>query len=530
MKIAVGKKLIIPITVMAVLSFVFFFLFKSSPKAEVKHDAFDLSSIRKRGKLIAITDFNSTDYFIEKNEPKGFNYELLKSFSQHLGVGIEIVTENNIENALKILSSGKADLVAIGLPENSSGLKDIRLSSPVDETRQVLVKMKERREPVIKDKSERTRLMNQLGLGTSAIYIQTGYSVPEAYLPLASALGDSVSILEVPYEQESLIKYVAEGLIDFAICDENIAVLNSQVYPVIDISTPASQKLKLSWAVRKNDSDTLLTELNNWISDYKKTSDFAEVYSRYYGLHRSGMVVKKDYLAGNSEKASKNKARKERSGSSKSRSGVISRFDEIIRKYSAESKWDWRLVASIIYQESRFNPAVESISGAYGLMQIMPVTARKLGIDIKSSPESNIQAGIKYLNSLVAIFDRKVPDEKEKINFVLAAYNAGPGHVLDAMKLAEKNGKNPAKWEGNVEMYLEKKSEPEFYQDPVVKFGYYKGIQSVRFVNQILNRYEHYKDLAPEIWAESAKSNDATPQTVAPGVISPGLIAPDKVK
>jgi membrane-bound lytic murein transglycosylase F len=528
LKKAVRKKLLIPVTVMAALSFVFFFLFKPAQQQEARHGAFDLSAIKKRGKLIAITDFNSTDYFIENNQPKGFNYDLLKSFSQHLGVGIEIVTENNIENAIKLLSTGKADLIAIGLPENSSGMKDIRLSSPVDETRQVLVKMKTRRDPVIKDKEERLRLMDQLGLGKSAIYIQTGYSVPEAYIPLASTLGDSVNILEVPYEQENLVKYVAEGLIDFAICDENIAVVHSQVYPVVDISTPASQKLKLSWAVRKNDSDSLLTELNRWISDYRKTGEFSEVYSRYYGLHRSGMVVKKDYLAGNTEKSSK-KNRKERTGSKSSKSGVISRFDDVIRKYSAGSKWDWRLVASIMYQESRFNPAVESISGAYGLMQIMPVTARKLGIDIKSSPESNIKAGIKYLNSLLAIFDRTVPDEKEKIHFVLAAYNAGPGHVLDAMKLAEKNGKDPGKWEGNVEMFLAKKSEPEYYQDPVVKYGYYKGIQSVKFVNQILNRYEHYKNLAPEVQPEITQSPDVTPATLAPGVISPGFVAPDKV-
>jgi membrane-bound lytic murein transglycosylase F len=528
LKKAVGKKLLIPITVMAALSFVFFFLFRPSGQKEVKHDTFDLSSIKKRGKLIAITDFNSTDYFIEKNEPKGFNYEMLKSFSDHLGVGIEIVTENNIQNAIKILSSGKADLIAIGLPENSSGMNDIRLSSPVDETRQVLVKMKDRRAPIIKEKSERLRLMDQLGLGRSAIYIQTGYAIPDAYLPLASALGDSVNVLEVPYEQENLIKYVAEGLIDFAICDENIAVVHSQVYPVVDISTPASKKLKLSWAVRKNDSDSLLTELNSWITDYKKSTEFAEVYSRYYGLHRQGMVVKKDYLAANTE----NNSRKSKSTKKEKHSaspGVISRFDDAIRKYTAGSKWDWRLIASIIYQESRFNPAVESISGAYGLMQIMPVTARKLGIDIKSSPESNIKAGVKYLNSLLAIFDRKVPDEKEKINFVLAAYNAGLGHVLDAMKLAEKNGKDPGKWEGNVETFLAKKSEPEYYQDPVVKFGYYKGIQSVNFVNQILSRYEHYKNVAPENLPEYKQSQDVAPATLSPGVMSPGLVAPDKV-
>jgi len=131
-------------------------------------------------------------------------------------------------------------------------------------------------------------------------------------------------------------------------------------------------------------------------------------------------------------------------------------------------------------------------------MQIMPLTGENFGIDITASPESNMKAGIEYINWLHTIFDSKIPDEKERINFILASYNAGPGHVLDAMKLAEKHGMDPYKWEGNVAVWLLKKSEPKYFNDDVVKNGYFRGTESVAFVSQVINRYGHYKNIIPE--------------------------------
>lgn len=175
----------------------------------------------------------------------------------------------------------------------------------------------------------------------------------------------------------------------------------------------------------------------------------------------------------------------------------VSRYDDMIRKFSGNIHWDWRLLASLICQESEFRPDVVSESGAYGLMQIMPVTARNFGIDITSSPENNMRAGTLYINWLYSIFDSKIADEGERLLFVLAAYNAGPGHVLDAMRLAEKNGMNPQKWNGSVALWLLKKSERQYYRDSVVKNGYFRGTESVKFVTEVLDRYEHYKTIIP---------------------------------
>jgi membrane-bound lytic murein transglycosylase F len=170
----------------------------------------------------------------------------------------------------------------------------------------------------------------------------------------------------------------------------------------------------------------------------------------------------------------------------------------MIKQFSTSINWDWRLLASLICQESRFEPDVESNTGAFGLMQIMPETGRNFGIDITSSPENNLKAGIRYINWLYSIFNPMISDEKERLNFILAAYNAGPGHILDAMKLAEKNGMNPQKWSGSVSLWLLRKSEPQYYNDTVVKNGYFRGSESVNFVSQILTRFQQYKSIIPE--------------------------------
>jgi membrane-bound lytic murein transglycosylase F len=447
--------------------------------SDLHHNSFDLDSIRGRGKLIAVTDFNSTNYFIYKGEPMGFHYELLKSFADHIGIDLEIISENHLEHAFGMLKSGEADLLAIGLTINSSRKNDILFTEPIDETRQVLVQRKPRNwRSITADASNKILLRNQLELANKTIYVQEGSSHVERLKTLASEIGDTINIIEVPFEQEELIKHVAKGEIEYTVCDENIASVNSTYYPDIDVNTPVSFPQNLAWAIRKENSEVLLHELNRWIIAYKKTESYDLLYAKYFKNSRSGKIVKSEFYTLNT--------------------GKISHYDNLIREFSDSIKWDWRLLASLIYQESNFRPNIRSQAGAYGLMQIMPVTGKYFGIDITSSPENNLKAGILYINWLNSIFGAKISDEKERLSFILASYNAGPGHILDAMELARKNGNDPEKWDGNVAIWLLKKSEPRYYNDIVVKNGYFRGTESVNFVNEILDRFEHYKNIIPE--------------------------------
>jgi membrane-bound lytic murein transglycosylase F len=455
------------------------YLHTGSKTSKPQYVTFDLDSIRSRGKLIAVTDINSTNYFIYKGEPMGFNYELLKSFSDHIGIDLEIITENHLDKAFDMLNRGEVDLLAIGLTVNSSRKQDIQFTEPIEETRQVLVQRKpENWRALTADDIDKKLIRNQLDLAKKTVYVQEGSSHVERLVTLASEIGDSINIVEVPYDSEKLIRNVADGEIEYTVCDENVAQVNATYYPDIDISTPVSFPQNIAWGVRKKNSEKLLQELNQWITSYKRTESYALLYAKYFRNSRSRSIVKSDYYALNT--------------------GKVSRYDDMIRKFSTRINWDWRLLASLICQESHFNPTVRSWAGAYGLMQIMPVTGKNFGIDITSSPENNMKAGIKYINYLHSIFDPKIPDENERLNFILAAYNAGPGHVLDAMKLAQKNGKDPHKWEDNVAVWMLKKTDPKYYNDSAVKSGYFKGIESVAFVTEVLDRYGHYKNILPE--------------------------------
>jgi membrane-bound lytic murein transglycosylase F len=128
----------------------------------------------------------------------------------------------------------------------------------------------------------------------------------------------------------------------------------------------------------------------------------------------------------------------------------------------------------------------------------MPSTAERFGIDSLSSPQKHIEAGVKYIQWLDGILLDKITDREERIKFVIAAYNVGLGHVLDARRLAEKYKKDPNIWTGNVDYFILHKSNPEYYQDPVVKYGYCRGEEPYRYVTEILDRFKHYSNFISE--------------------------------
>ena len=201
----------------------------------------DLGELRKKGKIIAVTDFNSTNYFIYKGEPMGFHFELLRSFAEFLGLNLEILTENNINKSVAMLNSGKADLLAVDLTVNFSRKKQIRFTEPICLTRQVLIQRKPNRwKSMTNDEIEKNLIRNQLELAGKTIFVPVGSSSFECLKNLEDEIGDTLSIIEVPYASEELITLVAKREIDYAVCDENIAIVNSGYYPVIDVSTPVS--------------------------------------------------------------------------------------------------------------------------------------------------------------------------------------------------------------------------------------------------------------------------------------------------
>ena len=173
--------------------------------------------------------------------------------------------------------------------------------------------------------------------------------------------------------------------------------------------------------------------------------------------------------------------------------GVISHYDGFFQRYASTIRWDWRLLAAQCYQESTFDPKARSWAGACGLMQIMPGTADHLGLSRANiyDPEQNIAAAVRYLAELERNFS-DIREHSERTKFVLAAYNGGHFHIRDAMALARKNGRNANSWR-EVEPFVLGLSQPQYYNDPVVKNGYMRGSETVDYVRKIHERWNGYR-------------------------------------
>lgn len=175
------------------------------------------------------------------------------------------------------------------------------------------------------------------------------------------------------------------------------------------------------------------------------------------------------------------------------RGGVISRYDGLFVRHSRTIGWDWRLMAAQCYQESTFDPLAESWAGAKGLMQIMPQTADHLGLPRSEmfDPAQNVAAAARLLAELERSFS-DIADRAERQKFTLASYNGGSFHIRDAMALARRDGKNPHSW-ADVSRYVLLLSQPQYYQDPLVKNGYMRGSETVDYVDRIMERYRQYR-------------------------------------
>lgn len=452
-------------------------------KEKEKESFINLSSIekiKKKGKLVAVMDFNSTNYFIYRGEPMGYQYELLQLLAKELNVKLEVKVENDIDKNFNMLKKGECDIIAINLTITKDRANKINFTYPHSQTRQVLVQRKpDNWESLSPDEIEGRLIRNQLDLAKKVVYVQKGTSYATRIKNLSDEIGDSIKIIEkADKEVEELIELVASGEIDYTVVDENVALVNQIYYPILDVKTAVSFPQNLAWGLKKGD-ESLKTEIDKWLVNFKKTAHYNIIYDKYFKNPRSVRIVESDYYSNSS--------------------GKVSQYDEYIKKYSKEIDWDWRLLASLVYQESRFKYNAQSWAGAYGLMQLMPTTARRFGVNKNSSAEMQIKAGVDFIKWLDKRFDiRGIDDEEERIKFILASYNVGLGHILDARRLAEKNGLDPDVWQDNVDEYILKKSNPKYYKDPVVKYGYCRGSETYNYVYQILDRYEHYKNIIPE--------------------------------
>ena len=429
-----------------------------------------LARIQEEGVLRVATEFNSTSYFVYRGQPMGFQYELLQNLADYMGVKLIVTPAVEVESKFDLLNTGNVDLIAANLTVTKERRSKVDFIKPHLQTRQVLVQRN-------KLLSTEEGFVNQaLELAGKTVYVVKNSSYASRLKNLSEEIGDSINIIEVDLDVESLIKQVAMGEIDYTVCDENMAKVNSIYFSEINVETPLSFYQNLAWAVKKGDED-LKKLIDGWMDDFMQSPKFSALYKKYYQNSRISDMVESDYFA--------------------TISGTISPYDDILKKYCEGTDWDWRLLAALVFQESRFNPQARSWAGAFGVMQLMPNTARKYGVDYTSSIKQQIRAGmmlIEWLEEQLSFIE----DKAERQKFVVAAYNVGLGHVLDARRLAMSLNLDPNIWDRNVAECILKKQDPEYYNREEVKYGYCRGSETYKYVSDIFERYYHYHNLVTQ--------------------------------
>jgi len=439
---------------------------------------FEFDKIIERDTLIAIIDNSSTSFFVYKGQPMGFEYELLKLLSDDFGVNLKLIQTTSIDKAFRMLNTGVGDIIAYSLTVTSERKKIVKFTRNQYTTRQVLIQRKPENWPQMKlHEIEAQLIRNQVDLIGKQVHVRNSSSFLYRLIHLSEEIGGEILIVEESEEAdtEALIRRVAVGEIDYTIADEDVALINAAYYPILDVKTPVSFPQRIAWAIRKNSSQ-LEEQINNWLMRLQREPTYNLLYEKYFENPRVALIrATSDY--------------------STIHGGSISEYDALIKQWADSLKWDWKLLASQIFQESRFDPRAVSWAGAKGLMQLMDNTARQYNVRNQFDPRQSIRGGVRYLIYLDKFWSDYISDPNEKLKFILASYNVGLGHVIDARKLAQKYGRDPSIWDDNVAYYLLHKSDPRFYKDPVVESGYCKGEEPVLYVTEILYRYGIYQQL-----------------------------------
>ncbi len=433
-------------------------------------------AIKERGDtLVALAVRTSASYFMWKGHVLGYEYEMLKKFTEHQGWHLKIKLVENIDSLFDCLNRGEGDLVAYSMTVTNERRQIVDFSQRLYHSPQVLVQKKPNNwRDMMRHEIDNKLIRCILDIQQEPIYVRLGSSHYSRLMNLGNEIGDSLNIITVDGVSSTfdLIELVAKGQIKYTVADQEIAGMYGAYDDIIDYETAISMPQKKAWAVRKN-SPHLLADINAWLDYFKRYKEFYFLYDKYFNNPNTFRKISRSPYS--------------------TRTGKLSKYDNIIKAEASKLNWDWRLLASQVYQESQFEQNRTSWMGAIGLMQIMPSTAEMHGFQNPYHAPTNLKIGVTHLKYIEKQFSDL--DSLNQIKFTLASYNVGLGHIYDAQRLAEYLGKDPKIWDGNVAETILLKSQKEYYQLPVCRNGYCRGSEPYKYVKEILERYENYLHL-----------------------------------
>lgn len=428
----------------------------------------DLADIKQAGVLRMITSYSSSTYFLYKGIQIGFEYEMLKQFTKENDLALEVIVVGPGENPYDLLNSGRGDIIAANYTITPERRQLVNFTRPYNLVDQQIILSSS-----IKIVPESITEMEGIPITVrrnSSYYVRLKELQAEGF-PI------EIKVVSEEMDTEALLYEVSNGRYEATVADENLFEAGSKYLPGMVKGPLIAERDTIAWAVRQNAPD-LEANLNNFLYKHfrfdedgiPKRSAFLNVLRKKY--FEDGIQPSEYY-----------------SPYQEGQFGTISPYEELIKRIAEEFNIDWVMLTAIAAQESRFNPTSVSWAGAVGLMQVLPRYS-EIPEDSLYVPEVNIREGAKILAEHLEHYSYL--DSTNVWPFALAAYNAGSGHLADARRLAIDHNEDPNNWE-DVSKSLLRLMQRKYYQN--ARYGFCRGIETVRYVNEILNRYNTYQDV-----------------------------------
>ncbi len=401
----------------------------------------------------------------------GLEYELLQRFARSHDLHLEVLPMDHPDSMLLALQQGRGDIIAAQWPPRSDRRKWVEFTIPYRTVYPTLAVL--RGDPLAKRSAEpESGAVVDQAIDTAWITGWSPFSDPDYRFE-----GHAVRTIQMhadPFiSPDDLMMELVMGRHDAMITTDARSSHEAARFPVLEFTALRGPGQPLCFALRRN-SPELLGALNEWLADPLEIEARELFFRAYVG-------------------------RMPKPGPLRVRKGVpvvgdsISPFDHHFRIHANDMPWDWELLAAMAYKESRFDSTVTSHMGAMGIMQLMPRTAQRLGVDPELGMQDHIRAATRYINKLDTMWMRAIPDREVRLRFVLASYNAGPGHIIDAQRLAEQLGLDPKKWEHNVERAVLLLAKPRYYTRAGMRNGYCQGSQVFHYVRDVVSMYRQLK-------------------------------------
>lgn len=449
-----------------------------------------LDRITEDGRLIVVTRNNPTTYYEERQGATGYEYELVKSFADYLGVELELMVVDNLQTAMEALENGNAHISAAGFTkEQTSGYPVVYGPTYSSISEQIVYRLRTTKPESIED-LQTGRLM----VPARSRHARTLRHWQKTELPSLSWRETS------ELDASDLLQMVSDRELDFTLVNSNEFRLMRSYLPNLDVAFTLGEIQTVAWVMPRRADDSLRDRTFDFFYRPETGVLMAELSERFYGH-----VGQFDYVGAHRFLRHSRK--------------ILPRYEKDFKAAAEKHGFDWRLLAAMGYQESHWNPRARSFTGVRGLMMLTLRTAGELGVTNRLDPSQSIAGGSRYLAGLRERLDESVR-EPDRTWMALAAYNVGFGHLEDARRLAEKLGRNPDLWI-DVKKVLPLLAQQRYYRQ--TRYGYARGQEPVTYVQNIRRYYDVLIWNEEQVVADETDNNDVHDSDVPVTVIPPLL-------